>query len=180
MTIPAPQAERLLTPVHAVFASAAAEARYTPCWALMLAGDGIDEAMAGVTEKALAGEGIAALIHNSAKPGRGPGTVVAHASAAWSTARLEDEADAVAADLAGLVRRHIDLGETTMAMAHRWRYAKVARVCTRGPEYDADAALGIAGDWCLGPDVEDAFHSGIAAARALLIDAVRAKARRSV
>ena len=176
LTLPAPQAGRLLAPVHETFATAAADARYTPCWTLMLAGEGIDAAMASVAEDALAGEGIAALVHNAAKPGRTADTLVAHAAPAWSSARLEDTAEAVGADLGALVARHLGLtAPFAAASAHRWRFARLARVAARGPDYDPDAALGIAGDWCLGPDAEDAFHSGIATAQALLLTVVRAR-----
>ena len=168
VAIPAPQAAALLGPVHPDFAAAAEDSRYMPCWTLMLAADGVDSALAGTPETALAGEGIATLIHNSAKPGRSAGTLVAHASPAWSTARLEDDREAVAGDLAAIVTGALGLPAPAVAVAHRWRYARLARVSARGPDYDADAGIGIAGDWCLGPDVEDAFHSGIALAEAVL------------
>ena len=174
VTVPSPQAAPLLRPVHTAFAEAADDASYSPCWTLMMAGEGIDAAMAGTAEDALAADGIAMLVPNGAKSGRGADTLVAHAGAAWSQARLEDERPAVAADLAALVCRRLGLPEPEVAMAHRWRFARLARVSGRGPDYDADAALGIAGDWCLGPDAEDAFHAGTVLAAAV----VRALAHR--
>lgn len=168
VAIPAPQAEALLAPVHDAFTQSAREAAYVPCWTLMMACGGIDEAMRELPEGALTAEGIAALIHNGGKPGRRADTLVAHATARWSAERLEDEREAVAADLGTLVRDRLDLGTPDYVAAHRWRYARLSRVAARGPDYDAEAALGIAGDWCLGPDVEDAFHSGIALAERVL------------
>lgn len=168
VTIPAPQASRLLADVRDTFAASAGEAEYRPCWTLMLAAEGATSAMDGVAADACAAEDVAVLVANGAKPGRLPDTIVAHASAEWTRAHLEDEADTVCDRLAANVTRRLGLGAPRVAMAHRWRYAQVTRVAPAGVAYDADEGLGVAGDWCLGSTVEDAYHSGLALARAVL------------
>lgn len=168
IAIPAPQAEPLLAQVHEPFAESAREASYAPCWALMMEAEGIDAALREAPENVLAGEGIAAIIHNADKPGRTRDTLVAHAGFAWSSERLEDDGEAIEADLGAAVRRGLGLAAPRYVAAHRWRYARLARVSARGPDYDAETAIGVAGDWCLGPNAEDAFHSGIALAEAVL------------
>jgi len=54
--------------------------------------------------------------------------------------------------------------------AHRWRYAIPKSVLTESCLWDSAMRLGACGDWCAGPRVEGAFHSGAAMAGALLRD----------
>jgi len=49
------------------------------------------------------------------------------------------------------------------ADAHRWLYAQTAAPRGLGCLADPARGLVIAGDWCLGPRAEDAFHSAQAA-----------------
>ena len=61
---------------------------------------------------------------------------------------------------------HIDQPDRApdYVMAHRWRYARVAKAAEAPFLVDETGALFAIGDWCLGPRVECAFESGYAVA----------------
>ena len=52
--------------------------------------------------------------------------------------------------------------------AHRWRYADSAPALQDGCGWDAQAGLGLCGDWLHGGKVEGAWLSGLKLAEALL------------
>jgi predicted NAD/FAD-dependent oxidoreductase len=94
---------------------------------------------------------------------------VLHASPAWTEAHLEAAPEAVTESLlaafAALAGRNLPAPEAVQA--HRWRYARVTQAL--GVECLAGAdGLVACGDWCLGPRVESAWLSGLAAAEHLL------------
>jgi predicted NAD/FAD-dependent oxidoreductase len=165
---PAPQAAALLAEAAPALAAQAARATYDPCWALMVALDApltVSFDAARVRESPLAW-----IARDSAKPGRAPGERwVAHASPAWSREHLERDPDEVAplllAALAALVGPAALEGA---ASAHRWRYAQVAEALGEPCLYERALGLGACGDWCLGPRIEAAWRSGVAAAGRLL------------
>jgi renalase len=101
---------------------------------------------------------------NHSKPGRaGPVSYVVQARADWSTAHLEESADSIATQLLEGLMEFIDNRPTViLSAAHRWRYAKVE--VEHGPSFglDADAGIGVCGDWLSGPRVESAWQSGCA------------------
>ncbi|WP_420393292.1 NAD(P)/FAD-dependent oxidoreductase [Acuticoccus sp.] len=168
VTVPAPQCATLLQGAHPGLAAVARDARMDPTWTLMLAAEGVADAMVGVGSDALGGEGIATLVNNGAKPGRDARTLVAHATPEWTRSRLEDEPERVCDDLAAVVRRRLALPQPVRATAHRWRYARVAAAAKEGPSFDPETGLGIAGDWTVGPTLADAHAGGIALADAVL------------
>lgn len=164
LTIPAPQAARLLRAMQHRLADPIASIRMDPCWTLMLA-----LAETADAPDLLATDGpLGIVIRDSAKPGRVPGLErwVAHASLPWSTAHLEDDPDPVRAELCqafaavtGCVPAH--------AAVHRWRYAQ-PRVALEVPCLIGPDQLAYAGDGCAGHGANAAFTSGAAAAAALL------------
>ena len=110
---------------------------------------------------------------NHRLPGRNikAGTVVAHTSAEWATAHLEDDQDAVKQQL---IEQFCALTEVTAdaissAQLHRWRYALSAEVSEPDLPYvlNSSAKLAACGDWCLGGRVEAAFTSAQQLAKAL-------------
>ncbi|SPJ25253.1 NAD(P)/FAD-dependent oxidoreductase [Palleronia abyssalis] len=93
---------------------------------------------------------------------------VAHADAEWSAAHLELDAAEVTERLVGLLSEAAGAeGQPDYAAAHRWRYARVARPLGR-PFLQIGQNAVAGGDWALGPNAGDAWHSGRAMADALL------------
>ncbi len=178
LAIPAPQAVPLLA--HAPdLAEQAAQARYRPRWTGMLA----FEAAFGAPFDAAAlkdHDVLSWIARDTGKPGRPSRgeTWVVHASDAWTRDHLEDDKDVAAnalleaftAVVAGL---GADVPSPVLTMAHRWRYALVEQPVGVPALFDAERGLGACGDWCLGPDVADAWRSGQALAD-LVMHAVRA------
>lgn len=163
---PAPQAVPLLGGSPAL-ADAARQTEMAPCWALMLAFDtplDVDFQVAVITDGPLSW-----IARDSSKPGRPDGERwIAHASPEWSQAHLEDDADAVAAQLRTAFAAQAAHPEPTQVMAHRWRYARVTRPVGQPCLWDKAQRIGACGDWCLGPRVEAAWKSGRAMADAIL------------
>ena len=110
-------------------------------------------------------------VRNDAKPGREPGGGldgwVVHAADAEAEARLEDDPEAVARDLAAAFRAQTGAGPAAAISGHRWRYARVARPLGRSHLWHPGLGLGLAGDWCLGDAAGDAVASGRALAEAV-------------
>lgn len=167
LTVPAPQARRLLGPTHSLD-EALAEVEMTPNLTLMLALPGT--APRPFPARRDAHGDIAWLAEDSAKPGRPDAAAcwVAQAGLAWSEAHLELEKDQIAARLAPLACDLIgaDPGEALYMAGHRWRYADTRRPL--GQPFLAQGTLLVGGDWT-GPDrAESAWQSGMAMAEAVL------------
>jgi len=165
LAIPAPQAAGLLEGVGHPLANRLAAVRMAPCWALMLAfptaHDGPDVRTQDVP--------FGWIARDSSRPGRPslPECWVAHASPDWSRAHLERAAGEVLPLLRDAFAAATGIGETpSVAVVHRWRYARV-EVALGQPCLSSPDGLAVCGDWCLGPRVEAAFDSGLAAASAV-------------
>lgn len=111
-------------------------------------------------------------IKESAKPGRlsHADRWVVHADANFSRANLELERDEIAKVLHDEFRRANRLSqvEPIFLSGHRWRFCRTAIALGRTHLWDLELRLGLAGDWCLGPDAEHSFESGLAVADAVL------------
>ncbi|MFT3717212.1 NAD(P)/FAD-dependent oxidoreductase [Pseudorhodoferax sp.] len=112
---------------------------------------------------------IAWLARESSKPGRGPiERWTVQASTAWSAEHLQDDAPRVQAKLRRAFEEVTGIrAEPAFAAAHLWHQAQT--LAPLGDSHVRDAALriGLAGDWCLGQRVEDAFLSGLELALAM-------------
>ena len=168
VAIPAPQTTSLIKTGGLSFLELAS-ARYAPCIALMLA---FDREAAFQGERMCRDKGpIAWIARNSSKPGRPAGqeTFVVHASPDWSRAYLDETPEAILKKLSPFALDLISAPTAPIfATAHRWRYALVEQALAVPCLWDAKAAVGACGDYCLGPRVEAAFDSGEAMARAIL------------
>ncbi|MCZ2406107.1 MAG: FAD-dependent oxidoreductase [Burkholderiales bacterium] len=168
LALPAPQAVPLLRPVAPAGAALAASARMRGCWAVMVR---CPAPVPLPCDGAFINTGLLRWVaRDSSKPGRGgPETWLLHATAHWSEAHLEDAAEDVTA---ALLRAFAALGgpdpACVQATAHRWRYADTEAPLTAGCWWDADAGLGLCGDWLHGGKVEGAWLSGRALARCVL------------
>ncbi|MBI1393425.1 MAG: NAD(P)-binding protein [Alphaproteobacteria bacterium] len=165
VTAPAPQATAL-TPFSPHLQKSLASIRMAPCWALMLALKTSPEIGPDVLRQP--SPDIAWLARNSGKPGRSCAdeTWVAHADPAWSQDNLELEKDAVLLHLvtAALACLGSEGSEVMYSDVHRWRFAKVEQPLGEPFLRDETGTVFVCGDGCLGPRVESAYLSGLAAA----------------
>lgn len=169
VAIPAPQAAALLGPVAPDLAARAAAVEMVPVLTAML---GVSPALApDAWSRAMATPMIARAILHSAKPGRDPAPTqrwVVHASAAFSRTHVDAAKPEIAMTLAAAFSAAVGGAAIGHMAGHRWRYAYADRPLGEASPGDAMLGLQLAGDWCLGRGVEDAWVSGHAAAGALL------------
>lgn len=167
ITVPAPQVAGLLGADHPL-AAAVGAVRLDPCLTLMAAVQGDAPFVARFD----AADPLAWIAQDSHKPGRSAGitTWVAQAGVDFSTAHLEQDADAITAAMLPLLcdRLGVPRDAVTYAAAHRWRYAHVAVPLGQPFLCDPQASLYLGGDWCLGPRVAAAWASGTAIAADML------------
>jgi len=158
LALPAPQAAALLRDAAPVYATLSAQVPMAPCWTLMAQ---YPAPLATGFDAAQVDSGpLRWIARDRTKPGRvGQESWVLQASAAWSAAHIEADAEEVAA---ALITAFIALGGAPPVQwsAHRWRYATAAAPRTEGCLWDADARLGLCGDWLGGDTVEAAWLSG--------------------
>ncbi len=166
LAVPAPQAVPLLQQPAPELAALAAGADMRGCWALMLRYSAPVELP---FDAAFVNDGALRWIaRDGSKPGRsGPETWLLHASSEWSEANLEQDAEAVAADLLHAFAR---LGGPAPQAwsAHRWRYADTEPALEAGCAWQVANGLGLCGDWLNGGKVEGAWRSGRLLARQVL------------
>jgi photolyase PhrII len=169
ISAPAPQAAELVRPVAPDLARQADAVRFTPCLAVAASpagGTGAPFEAAFIEDDTLAWAAA-----DRTKPGRdGQPVWVLHGTAAWSGARIAEEAPAAIDALCGRFRAlaGIELDPTT-AVFHRWRYARATAPLDAGALIDERGPLLLCGDWCAGGSrVENAWLSGVAAAARLL------------
>ncbi len=167
--IPAEQASVLLGQIAPDLAAIPASVISEPCWAVMAA----FAQDLGIEADALR-DGDAPIswaARNSAKPDRAGGeTWVMHASAEKSRAIIDMDKQEAAQHL--LAEFFSQTGaapvQSIHCVAHRWLYAMPAAVPGEPARYDAEARIGIAGDYLHSPRVEGAFVSGKALAAKVL------------
>ncbi|MEO0670609.1 MAG: FAD-dependent oxidoreductase [Pseudomonadota bacterium] len=170
VTIPAPQALALAGPfLSQQTRDGIANVAYRPCMTMLAAFESRLPIATGAPPPS--GFDLDAQIRNNAKPGRldGADQWVVHADEAWSRANTETEKDDIAAALLERFCTANQLGNVTPTYlrGHRWRYAFVSQPLGPSHMWAADRALGLAGDWCRGPDAEHGFESAIALSEAI-------------
>jgi renalase len=139
-----------------------------PCWTLMLAfPQAVQPGLSTLGPHWNAARSthhrIAWLARESSKPGRGPvERWTVQASAAWSLEHLEDDKARVEAKLRKAFSEITGIrAEPAHVDSQRWLYAQTVRPLGRSHLWSAQTSLGLAGDWCLGHRVENAFVSGL-------------------
>lgn len=106
---------------------------------------------------------IACAARNSSKPGRGEAECwVIQASAEWSQQNLELDREEVAQQLCAAFAAECGtaLPQPRFLKAHRWRFA-LAFGQHGTNQWNPQLRLGACGDWCMGPQVEGAWLSGV-------------------
>jgi predicted NAD/FAD-dependent oxidoreductase len=165
LALPAPQAIPLLAAMGHPHAGALESVVFAPCWAVMAAFDTrLDRADTMRPESGPLGW----VAREGSRPGHAatPDAWVLHATGGWSRANLERDAAEVATEL--LAAFAPDAPAPAHLSAHRWRYALVETALGQPCLWDPAAAIGVCGDFCLGPRVEAAWQSGTALASAVL------------
>lgn len=171
IAIPAPQASGLLGALADRFQQLE-DVAMEPCWTVMASWRRPRKTPIQAARYHGDGAPLAIALLNSAKPERAaivgdrPDSIeeawVLHAGPAWSRTHLEaDRSEVETALLTAFARSGgIDPEPPDTLSVHRWRYARTARAL--GAEYlwDEGLGIGLAGDWCLGPGIEDAWTSG--------------------
>ncbi|MEL6168106.1 MAG: FAD-dependent oxidoreductase [Pseudomonadota bacterium] len=168
LTVPAPQALRLIGPDHAL-TDAAASVEMAPILTLMAAFSPVPHPGFEVRRTPLDPQG--SVIWDGGKPDRPhAGAWVHHAGAEASETYLEETKEAIAeallpdlCDLLGVRRR-----DAVYVAGHRWRYAHARRPLGQPCLVDPSGTFAAGGDWCLGTSVAHAWESGEAVARSLL------------
>jgi photolyase PhrII len=163
VAVPAPQAIPLLDDLPTLAARLEA-ACHRPCWSLLLT---LSRPWGSMPPRPPAP--LLALVPGRPRAGSAA-RLVAHASLEWSTAHLEDSAEAVREALLEPALAAIGLGRETVveAIVHRWRHARVARPVGAEALFDPDAWAAVVGDSIRGDGVESAFLSGVAGAGYLM------------
>ncbi len=169
VAIPAEQTRELLSAAAPEFAAIAGGITSAPCWAVMAAFD----RPLGIADDAMRDPeaAISWAARNSAKPGRtGKEAWVLHASPKRSREVLDLPKEEVASLLLAdfFDQAGIDPVEPIHCVAHRWLYAMPEKAEGAPARYDAEARIGIAGDYLHSPRVEGAFLSGQALAQQVL------------
>lgn len=176
LAVPAAQALQLLraSALAPALQQRVAEVRVDPCWTLLLAFPQAQQAgLAHLGPQWNAARSthhrIAWLAREGSKPGRGPiERWTVQASPAWSSEHLQDDAARVQAKLHRAFQEVTGIrAEPAFAAAHLWHQAQTLAPLGASHLYDAELGIGLAGDWCLGRRVEDAFVSGLELALAL-------------
>lgn len=148
--------------------------RIAPCWTLMIAFPQANQAnMSHLGPQWNAARSthhrVAWLARESSKPGRERvERWTLQASAAWSQEHLGDDAPRVEAKLLRAFAEITGIHATpNHARARCWSEAKTEVPLGKPHLWDAKARIGVAGDWCTGHRVEDAFLSGLSLALAV-------------
>ena len=139
-----------------------------PCWTLMIA-------FPNATQPGLQTLGpqwnaarsthhrVAWLARESSKPGRSPiERWTVQASAAWSREHQQDDESRASAKLLKAFAEITGIRATpAWTKTVLWHEAKTLQPLGQAFIWDARLGLGLAGDWCLGNRMEDAFVSGL-------------------
>ena len=146
--------------------SALAAVVMDPCWAVLAA---FDQPVAARFDAAFVqGSPVGWIARNRSKPKREwrVEAWVVHATTAWSSAHVNDDAEVVGSFLMEAFHDLIAAGlpRAFYATAHRWIEAVANPPMAAGVIHHAESRVTLCGDWCLGTRIEDAYLSGLAAA----------------
>jgi len=171
LAVPPARTRFLLDGVSASLLDRIDAVRIAPCWTLMIAFPQANQAtlshLGPQWNAALSTHHrVAWLARESSKPGRDRiERWTLQASAAWSQEHLQDDTPRIEAKLLRAFAEITGIHATPAYVQTRcWGEAKTETPLGRSHLWDAKAGIGVAGDWCLGHRVEDAFVSGLSLA----------------
>lgn len=176
VTVPAPQAELLVQPVSEVLAATAAQARYAPCWTVMIAlNKALDHNLVDQLPLRASAASESVLGWASYEPARpqansNPPALTLQAAPEASQKMINwDKEDVIAAMIDAFhqaTNSPITSDMISFTTAHRWLYAKVEQAASSDLAFaDHDGSLLLAGDWFGPARIESAFIAGRRAAR---------------
>jgi renalase len=169
VAIPAPQARELLVASDVGVPEPLARVEVAPCWALMVEVEG------ELVEPPWTVRGAAPFSWICRQNDDGPRRRwVAHADRGFSERFLEDSPEEIVERLTPRLLETIGAARVVSAVAHRWRFARTTVPAGVPAIALLDGRLVLAGDYCLGDRVEDAFTSGLAAASLLTLASAHA------
>lgn len=149
--------------------------RIAPCWTLMIAFPQANQpTMSHLGPQWNAARSthhrVAWLTRESSKPGRDRiERWTLQASAPWSHEHLRDDGARIEAKLLRAFSEITGIHATpSYARTRCWTEAKTEVPLGQSHLWDAKTRIGVAGDWCMGHRVEDAFLSGLSLALAAL------------
>ena len=170
--IPAPQARNLVMTTKPCWYRILDSVKYEPCLTAMivLEGNKPDFRYASLENHPQVWRQIEQV--ENGKCAANLSCWVVHATPAWSSAYLECDYSQFANELARefLLLNELSHENLLRLNGHRWRYARVNIPLGELSLFDNELQLGLAGDWCLGPNVENAFCSGIDIADKFLLN----------
>lgn len=167
---PAEHAAALLraSGIDAGLGAAVADVRTAPCWTLMLAyPQAVRPDVSPIGPQWSAARSthhrVAWLSRESSKPRRaGVERWTVQASPEWSREHLRDSPDRIKGKLLKAFAEITGIrAEPAYAHAVCWEQAQTLAPLGYSHVWNAEEALGLCGDWCLGHRVEDAFLSGL-------------------
>lgn len=138
-----------------------------PCWSVMLAfalaGDPSNAIGPAWSSARSSDHRLAWINREGGKPGRqGVERWTLHATATWSKEHFNDSAERVQGKL---LKSFADLtgihAAPSMVTSKRWLNARTVKPLNQTYLWQADAGIGVCGDYLLGYRVEDAFVSGL-------------------
>ncbi len=169
--IPAPQAKSLVAAITEGWATPLESVRYDPCLTMLL---GTAPGYPELGDRSFEGQQvldkqISQAVENHDSTSTRQAWVV-HAALEWSAQNINREREDIARDMLHEFAHANDLPivEPAFLRGHRWRYARVSQPLGKPCLWDSDMRLGLAGDWCLGSDVEHAFTSGTTLAKCVM------------
>lgn len=175
LAVPPARTRHLLGALSAPLSEGIEPVRIAPCWTLMIAFPQASQPtlshLGPQWNAALSTHHrVAWLARESSKPGRdGIERWTLQASAAWSQEHLGDDAPRIEAKLLRAFAEITGIhAMPAYARARCWSEAKTETPLARTHLWDARSRLGVAGDWCIGHRVEDAFVSGLSLALAAM------------
>ncbi len=169
VAVPADRARTLVADVPSLIGQIAG-VTMKPSWTVMAA---FEERVAARFDGAFVnGSALGWMSRNTSKPKRDwrVDTWVLQATTAWSQAHADDQPDDVGAFLMEAFEDLVRAGlpRAFYATVHRWRHAAAEPTLAVGAIHDRESRITLCGDWCKGSRIEDAFLSGLDAAKAIV------------
>lgn len=175
LAVPPSRARQLLGTHSPTITQKIEKVRIAPCWTLMIAFPQANQAnISHLGPQWNAARSthhrVAWLTRESSKPGRERvERWTLQASAPWSQEHLRDDSARIEAKLLRAFSEITGIRtEPSFAKTRCWAEAQTQVPVGKSHLWDARARVGVAGDWCMGHRVEDAFLSGLSLALAAL------------